>query len=295
MDDTFVPGPGTSFLDPPHRLLGLGNIFAQDAVSLSSAVTLTLGVKLEHNSYTGWEVMPDSRLAWQLSETSLLWFSAARAVRTPSRFDTDLFAPGFGGGPDFTSEDLLALEMGYRAQPAADLSFSISTYFNIYDDLRTVEASGPAVVPLVVKNGMRGNTYGVEAWGRYSPRDWLRFKAGVSAIRKELHLVSGSRDVFGVPFAGNDPSYQFQLQSDIDMPDDIGFSFGLRSIDRLASPAVPSYVEADAKVDWRIVEGLHVSLAGVNLLHARHQEFINASLPALAVPRSLYLETRLQF
>ena len=28
-DDTFVPGPGTSSLNPPHRLLGLGNVFAQ--------------------------------------------------------------------------------------------------------------------------------------------------------------------------------------------------------------------------------------------------------------------------
>ena len=295
-DDTFIAGPGTSFLVPSHRVLGLGNIFAQDAISLSSAVTLTLGLKLEHNSNTGWEFMPDSRLAWQVSETSLLWFSAARAVRTPSRFDTDLYATGtFAGGPDFTSEDLLALELGYRAQPAADLSFSISTYFNIYDDLRTVEASGPAVFPLVVKNGMRGNTYGVEAWGRYAPRDWLRLKAGVSALRKELHLVSGSRDIFGVQFAGNDPSYQFQLQSDIDLSSDVTLDVGLRSIDRLASPAVPSYVEADAKIDWRVVDGFHISLAGVNLLHPRHQEFINASLPALAVPRSIYLEAGLQF
>jgi iron complex outermembrane receptor protein len=223
-------------------------------------------------------------------------FSAARAVRTSSRFDTDLYATGtFAGGPNFISEDLLALEAGYRAQPAADLSFSISTYFNIYDDLRTVEASGPAVVPLVVKNGMRGNTYGVEAWGRYAPRDWLRLKAGVSAIRKELHLVSGSRDIFGVAFAGNDPSYQFQFQSDIDLPGDVALNFGLRSIDRLASPAVPSYVEADAKIDWRVVEGLHISLAGVNLFHPRHVEFINGSLPALAVPRSVYLEAGLQF
>src|SRR5205814_778458 len=117
----------------------------------------------------------------------------ARAVRTPSRFDTDLFSTGtFAGGPNFTSEDLLALELGYRAQPATNFSFSISAFFNIYDDLRTVEASGPLVFPLTVKNGMRGNTYGFEAWGSYALADWWRLKAGVNAIRKELHLVSGS-------------------------------------------------------------------------------------------------------
>lgn len=295
-DDTFIRGPGTSFLDPAHRTLGLGNIFAQDAINLTPDITLTLGMKLEHNSYTGWEFMPDSRLAWRPSETSVVWFSAARAVRTPSRFDTELFSPAtLSGGPGFVSEDLLALELGYRAQPFADFSFSVSAYFNIYDDLRTLEASGPAVFPLVIKNGMRGNTYGVEAWGSYSLWEWWRLKAGVNAIRKELHLVSGSRDIFGVQFAGNDPSYQFQLQSDIDLPQDVALNFGLRSIDALKSPAVPGYVEANAKIDWRVVEGLQLSLAGMNLLHARHQEFVNASLPALAIPRSVYLQARLQF
>lgn len=293
--DRFVRGPGTSFLDPDRRNLGLGNIFAQDAISLAPDVTLTLGVKLEHNSYTGWEVMPDSRLAWRPSETSVVWFSAARAVRTPSRFDTQLFAPGtLAGGPGFVSEDLLALELGYRAQPFTDFSFSISTYFNIYEDLRTLESSGPAAFPLVIKNGMRGNTYGVEAWASYSILDWWRLKAGINALGKELSLVPGSRDIFGVPFAGNDPSYQFQFQSDIDLPQDVSLNFGLRSIDSLASPAVPAYVEADAKIDWKVVDGLHLSLAGVNLLHPRHQEFINGSLPALAIPRSVYLQARLQ-
>jgi iron complex outermembrane receptor protein len=295
-DDKFVGGPGTSFLVPGQRRLGLGNIFAQDAISLAPDLTLTLGLKLEHNSYTGWEAMPDSRLAWRPTETSLVWLSAARAVRTPSRFDTELFATGtFAGGPNFTSEDLLALELGYRDQPVTDFSFSVSTYFNIYDDLRTVEASTPVVLPLVVKNGMRGNTYGVEAWGSYSIREWWRLKAGASALRKELHLVAGSRDIFGVGFAGNDPSYQFQMQSDMDLPHDLALNIGLRRVDSLKSPAVRGYFEADAKIDWRIMDELHVSLAGVNLLHERHVEFINGSLPPLAIPRSVYLETRLQF
>ena len=79
------------------------------------------------------------------------------------------------------------------------------------------------------------------------------------------------------------------------MPRDVALNFGLRSIDSLKSPAIPGYVEANAKIDWRVVEGLHLSLAGMNLLHERHQEFVNASLPALAIPRSAYLQARLQF
>lgn len=294
IEDAFTGGPATSFLTPARKSQSLSNVFVQDTITLNPALSLTLGIKLEHNDYTGAEFMPDARLAWRATDTSVVWLSAARAVRTPSRFDTELFATNsFAGGPDFISEDLLAFELGYRGQPLTDVSFSISAYFNIYEDLRTVEATTPTVFPLMVKNGMEGNTYGVEAWGTYAATDWWRLKAGVNAIRKELHLKPGSRDFFGVRFAGNDPSFQFQAQSDMDLGQDVNFNVSLRSIDALASPRVPAYTEADAKITWRVVDSLQLSLAGMNLLHERHQEFINGSLPALAIPRSVYLSARL--
>lgn len=65
-------------------------------------------------------------------------------------------------------------------------------------------------------------------------------------------------------------------------------------MDALASPRVPGYAEADATINWRIVEGIDLSLAGMNLLHERHREFINGSLAALAVPRSVTLGARLE-
>ncbi len=294
-EDIFTGGPATSFLTPARKSLSLANVFVQDTITLNPALSLTLGVKLEHNDYTGAEFMPDARLAWRASDTSVVWLSAARAVRTPSRFDTELFATTtFAGGAGFVSEDLLAFELGYRGQPLSDLSVSVSAYFNIYDDLRTVEATTPTVFPLMVKNGMDGNTYGAEAWATYAATDWWRLKAGANVLRKELHLKPGSRDFFGVAFAGNDPSFQFQAQSDMDLGQDVNFNVSLRSIDALASPRVGAYSEADAKISWRVVDNLQLSLAGMNLLHERHVEFINGSLPPLAIPRSVYLSARLE-
>ena len=294
-DDLFLGGPATSFLSPARKSLGLGNVFVQDTITLNPALSLTLGVKLEHNDYTGAEFMPDARLAWRATDTSVVWLSAARAVRTPSRFDTELFATTtFAGGAGFVSEDLLAFELGYRGQPLSDVSVSVSAFFNIYDDLRTVEATTPTVFPLMIKNGMDGNTYGAAAWGTYAATDWWRLKAGANVLRKELHLKPGSRDFFGVAFAGNDPSFQFQAQSDMDLGQDVNFNVSLRSIDALASPRVGAYTEADAKISWRVVDNLQISLAGMNLLHERHVEFINGSLPPLAIPRSVYLSAQLE-
>ena len=295
-EDEFVPGPATSFLDPAKRTLNLANVFLQDAIALSPDLTLTLGIKAEHNDYTGMEYMPDARLAWRVTGSDLIWTAVSRAARTPSRFDTDLFATGaLAGGRDFVSEYLTAYEVGYRGQPAATLSFSVSAFYNVYDHLRTVEASTPTIFPLLILNNMKGETYGIELWGNYALLPWWRLSAGLSTLHKDLRLETGSRDVFGVSFAGNDPSYQASLRSSMDVMKDVELDVTIRAVDDLPSPRVPGYLEADIRLGWRIASGVELAIVGSNLLHAQHTEFINPSLPAEEIPRSVTASARWRF
>jgi len=293
--DVFTPGPRTSFLNPADRTLNLGNIFAQGVITLSDALKLTLGMKFEHNSYTGWEYLPNVRLGWQISNASLLWGAISRTVRTPSRFDTDLFAPGLAGGPNFGTETLTAYEIGYRARPSASLSLSISSYYNVYDDLRTLEATTLAVFPLVIANGMEGDAYGVEIWANYALTDWWQLSAGYNYLEKELSLRPGSRDVFGVLYAGNDPGYQFSLRSAMNPFPRITFDVSVRAVGALPSPAVPSYVEADARIAWQVSDEAELSLAGFNLLNDHHLEFVNVSVPRREIPRGVKAGLRWRF
>ncbi|UUZ73919.1 TonB-dependent receptor plug domain-containing protein [Polaromonas sp. P1(28)-8] len=176
---------------PRQKTLSRANVFVQDSIALSERLKFTLGLKLEHNNYTGLEWQPNARLAWKLNDRSLLWSAVSRAVRTPSRVDREFFVPavpalafpGFIGG-DFTSEKLTAYEIGYRAQPTADTSFSVSTFYNVYDDLRSLEPSAGAGSPLVIANQMEGNTYGMEMWGNYRVNDWWRLSAGYNYLKK---------------------------------------------------------------------------------------------------------------
>lgn len=291
--DRFERGPGTAFLSPDERTLRFANVFAQDAITLSERLKLAVGIKVEDNSYTGVEFMPDARLSWSVSDRTMLWTSVARAVRTPSRFDTDLVNPGFfAGGPDFQSEELLAYEAGYRGLLSPSLSLSVSAFYNSYDQLRTVEGSTPAVFPLVVRNNMEGDTQGVETWANLAVRDWWHLSAGFSALRKNLRLAPGNRDVFGVAFSGNDPRYQWQLRSSMDLPRGFAVDVWLRNVGGLKSPAVPSYLEADVRLAWAATDELELSLDGRNLLHERHLEFVNPSIAPSEIPRSLTLTAR---
>ena len=148
------------------------------------------------------------------------------------------------------------------------------------------------VFPLQIKNGMRGETYGLEAWGAYALADWWRVNAGLSLLHKNLSLDSGSRDFFGVGFAGNDPDVQATLRSLMDLNARTEFDVSLRYVDALPSPAVPSYVALDARLGFRLTEHLELSAAGYNLLDEGHLEFVNPSLQARESPRSFFISAR---
>jgi iron complex outermembrane recepter protein len=296
MQDEFIAGPGTVFLDPEKRQLRLANGFIQDQISLWTNLNVTFGLKAEHNSYTGMEYMPDARIAWTLSDASLLWASVSRAVRSPARFDRDLFNPGiFAGGPNFDSEKLIAYEAGYRGQPGVSTTVSVSGFYNVYDELRSVEASTPVIFPLVVRNGMEGETFGVEFWATHAIASWWRVSAGVAWLHKDLRLKPGSTDIFGVQFAGNDPTYQASLRSNMELSDNLELDISLRAVDDLPSPRIPGYLEADLRLGWRITESLELSLLGANLLHDRHTEFANPAVPTKYIPRSITAAARWRF
>ncbi|MCD6073636.1 MAG: TonB-dependent receptor, plug [Rhodospirillales bacterium] len=280
---------------PLDRNLGLANIFVQDTIALSDTVDLTLGGKLEHNSYTGLELLWNTRLAWELSDQSLLWSSVSRAVRTPSRLDRDLFSPGrppftvIAGGPEFESETLTAYEIGYRARPVPEATYSISTYYNDYEELRSLEPIGTASLPVQIGNKMEGSTYGVETWGTYRVLDWWTLKAGANVMKKNLTMEQGSRDAAGTSGSGNDPSYQLSLRSMMSLPHDTEFDIAVRRVDELSSPIVPGYTTLDARIGWQIRPDMQLSLAAFDLLDQEHPEF-SAISTRNEIGRSVFLK-----
>jgi len=266
----------------PERFnMKLSSLFAQDSIALSERLELTLGAKLEHNSYTGLETQPNARLAWKLDKHALLWSAISRAVRTPSRLDRDLFAPStppflIAGGPNFRSEKLTAYEIGYRAQPSATTSFSVSAFYNVYDRLRSLElqpGGTPTGGPFVLDNKMKGHTHGLEMWGSHRVYDWWRLSAGLSYLKKNLKLAADSTDITGTRAAGNDPKHQVSLRSNMSLPRNMDLDVAVRAIGALPNPRVPSYVAVDARLGWRARKDLELSLAVTNLLDRAHPEY----------------------
>lgn len=278
---------------PANRRLALANLFAQDTIALNPRLKLTLGARVEHNSYTGLEFQPNARLAWKLNDKSLLWTSISKAVRTPSRIDAEFFIPAkapffLTGNPDFKSEKLTAYELGYRVEPTANTSLSISTFYNVYDELRSVESSASGGFPFMLGNKLKGDTYGVEMWGTYRVNDWWRLSAGYNHLEKRLSVKSSSSDTTSVRGLDVDPSEQFSLRSAMNLAQNTELDVAVRTVTGLSASQVPSYTALDARLGWAIKKGLELSLSGFNLLDGRHPEF--GSLASRSeLDRSVYL------
>ncbi len=302
----------TSF-DPSHRATQLLNLFAQDDIELiKERVHLILGSKFEHNDYTGFEIQPAARLLWSPDQRNRFWGSVARAVRTPSRAESDIrlnneVQPGTPptvysvfGSEDFRSEDLLAFEAGYRVQAHDRLSLDLAAFYNIYNDLRTSEFQGiapdpslpgsPQVARLRLENKATAETYGTELTANWHVTESWRWRATYTFLQLQLHRKASSNDTSAEDDEGTSPHHQFSLQSSLDLPWHLQFDVTTRYVDRLSDLGVNGYVSLDLRLGWKPSRNVELSIVGQNLLDDRHPEFTPTIIPTqrTEVPRGVY-------
>ncbi|MEA2626926.1 MAG: iron complex outerrane recepter protein [Candidatus Binatota bacterium] len=298
MSDEFR-GKGVAELRPIGADDQLVSGFVQDEIAfLDGSLRLTVGTKLEHNDFSGFEVQPTGRIAYDPAERQTIWAAVSRAVRVPTRIERDVFIeaspPGQDprvlllGNHDMSAEELLAFELGYRVQPADDLSFDVTTFYNRYDRLATLELDpqttdedGRVVLPVFAANRMHGEGYGVEVAAAWSPRPGWRFDATYSYLELQLHPESDSLDINRAKrFEDSTPHNQVYLWSFVDLPRDLELGAMFRFVDNIGKGAdraeetgTSRYFSADAQLAWRATDALELAVVGRNLLESSHVEF----------------------
>ena len=281
---------------PQARTLNLADVFAEDRIALSDSVQIAIGLKLENDPYSGVSPMPSGRLSWKMDDDNLVWGAISRAIRSPTPFDSDVVeklgsTTFLTGNPDFLPEQVTAYEIGYRGQILPSLSVSVSAFHNVYHDLKDIEPSPVTVLPLLWANTMQGEVNGVEIWGSFQAMDWWRLTAGFNLQHEDLRFAPGASGLLGLAQAGNDPHHQASLRSSMNLLDNVVFDADFRDVGALPDPAVPEYVEMNARLGWRVSDTLEISLSGFNLLHGHHVEYS----PGDEIRRNFFLETRWRF
>jgi len=294
IQDSFENGIGISYF-PDRNLNYISNAFVQDKIALiKNELYFTLGSKFSINNFTGFEFQPNARLAWTPNDKHTVWAAVSRAVRIPSRSgDSGRFnaatttLPGptpavvvIQGQKDFESENLLATEVGYRLRPHDNLFFDVAAFVNFYRNVHSFEVEAPFVnpagfveLPIVSRNRLDGETYGVELAATWDVADWWRLKGAFNWIQVDLRKDPLSTDQNVAGFEGNDPEFQWNLRSHMNLSSNWEFDQMLYYVDALKSQQVGSYFRLDLRLGWHPTQNIEVSIVGQNLLDNQHQEW----------------------
>ncbi len=292
--DRVTPTP-VFFFDPASRTNTLINVFAQDEIALRpGTLVAVVGSKFEHNSYTGFEFQPTARLRWTPVSGQTIWGGVSRAVRMPSRFDTDLRFTGgtstvvLRGNPDFQSETVIDTEGGYRNVVMPHVSFGVTAFTGDYDRLRSQEPTLPFGVPIVLNNLQSGRVSGIETGVHVEPRTSWQLFGGYTYLHEHFEFDPASHDPTGGNLEHNDPSHQVWFRSFSDLPGQVGFDVMYRWVAALPNPVVPSHADLSIRVARPITTRLSLEVLGDNLLHDRTLELKQLG-PAHTVPRSFFI------
>ena len=279
VDDGVQNTPANAFLPPRVKRQWLSS-FLQDEIALvPDRWHVTLGTKVEHNDYTGFEFQPSARLAWTPDKQQTFWSAFSRAVRTPSRIDRDLYSPAtppfrIAGGSKVVSEKLLAAEFGYRVQLAPSLALALATFDNFYDDLRSLEPlTPPLAFPVEASSGLRGHSGGAELTADWRVTPSWRLRGGWTELRVSSEPQPGTRDRSTRDSIARDPNHQIFLRSLLDLSARWECDTDLRYVSEIGNQNLPGYTELDVRLGWRPTAAWELSLSGQNLLHDHHAEF----------------------
>lgn len=283
-DKTESDNPFALSFDPADRYTNLVSGFVQDEISIvDDEITLTAGSKFEHNDFTGFEIQPSIRALWAPDERQAVWAAVSRAVRRPARADDDvrfrsLLAPpfvlgAFQGSRDTASEDLTALEVGYRVQQADTLAWGVATFFNIYDDLLTMTPTSPIggfppTGTFQLNNVGNGETYGGELNWQWQVADDWRLTGWYSFLQIQTHNSPGEDGL-----EGNSPHHQAFLMSSWDLPCRFEFDVITRYVDNVPAVDVSDYISMDLRLGWRPNDEWELSVVGQSLLEGHRLEF----------------------
>ncbi|NIP29856.1 MAG: TonB-dependent receptor [Candidatus Dadabacteria bacterium] len=290
----------------------LYSAFVQDQISIiNNKLFLILGTKLEHNDFTGFEIQPNAKILFTPDDDNTFWLSASRAVRTTSRIEDGVLSLVLGfpdpitnlpalvfavGSDDFDSENLYAIEMGYRTKPRDWITFDLSLFYNFYYDLEFLKLSGTEMssdpidhirILMEFENELEADTYGFEVATNFVLTRFWKLKFNYSYLNIDIEdtdVFQIDEDTFSLLSRFSEdfsPKNQIKIQSFLDLTDKLEFDASLYWVDDIKTAEfenISDYTRLDLRLAYKFLNGLEFSITGQNILDNSHKEFGNAIL-----------------
>ncbi|HHL34970.1 MAG TPA: TonB-dependent receptor [Desulfobulbaceae bacterium] len=284
---------------------------------------LTLGTKIEHNDYTGFEWQPSVRALWSINSDHSLWAAVSRSIRTPSRLERDadinvgsMAPPQHGlmtfirlqGNDDLGSETVYSYETGYRGKMTDRLFVDVSLYYNKYNDLIAGVPGGAPfpeistgwprlVLPVRVEEARDAETYGVEFSCSWNPIDWWRLTGGYTWFHFNTLDIGNSLEARQGFEEDENAHHLFSLVSYMDLPHNFEVNTSLYVVSALDRFDIRGHARLDLNFSYHPTEKVTLAAGVKNLFDDSHQEFDNTmdGIQASEIPRALYAQLTMSF
>lgn len=293
--------------------------FVQDEVALRSGLALTLGSRLEHDTFGGWDLSPSARVMWEATPGQRLWGAVSRTRRTPSLIDRDFrlnlaVLPGSGlpviygvsNSPEYRSQRLLQTEAGYRVRLGPHGNVEATLFTGAYEGLPTTEPAAPTfsmspapahvLAGFTLANLMHARSSGVEVVAQWAPVPQWQLEASYSGLHVSARVDAASLALTAASTGTNAPQQQWQLRSTATLRPGLQFGGSVARVGELSLLAVPAYTRVDTRIEWRVSHHLTAAAVAQNLTSADHEEFSGAiHYLTSGVPRTARLDLRWAF
>jgi iron complex outermembrane receptor protein len=166
----------------------------------------------------------------------------------------------------------------------------LTAFYERFKRLRSIQIKNGA---LEFNNGFNGHSYGIEGWTTYRVNRSWRIDAGFLRLWKSYTVQPGSfNDTLSLV---DDPKYQWQVRSTIDVSPKLDLSVNVRHVSSLPAPVVPSYTAVDIQMGYKLQRGLKLSLSVLNAQGGEHMEFSTNSNAGSEFSREIYLGLLAEF
>ncbi|HUE85955.1 MAG TPA: TonB-dependent receptor [Vicinamibacterales bacterium] len=293
--------------------------FLQDEIAVRRNVAVTLGARLERDTFGGWDALPSIQAIWEAPKGQRLWAAASRTHRTPAITDRDLrlnfgVVPGPGlpivlgvsGNPEYHDERFTQVQAGHRIRIGATAAIETTVFTGSYAGLPTYEPLEPRVeltsgpphlrAGVMAANLLNARVSGVELNARWNPvPQWE-----IEALYARLHMKADQDPASLRPTAadtdGNAPPHQWEARTAVALRPGIETSVSLRRVGPLRVIAVPAYTRVDARAEFEVNSRLTAAVVGQNLTQRRHAEFASDIIFLISrIPRSARFDLRWAF
>jgi len=306
--DRTTASPELSF-DPADSSQETFHGFIQDTITIvPDRLHAMLGTKLEHGEFSGFEIQPSARLWYTPDDQNTIWAAVSRAIHSPSRADANVNltlsyadtgilgggAPsGFiiplslTGNEDLESQELLAIETGWRTQFTDRLTLDLALFAHDYEHFITIPTGS---VGQFTDEGS-AEAFGAELSITWNAADNWRLIGSYGFSKTFIHgpVETASESDF--------PQQQCQLRSALDVTEAIELNTALYWVDEVPEYDADSYLRVDCGLVWRPRENVELGLWIQNLLDPQHPEAHDElfSTRTFEAERALVLSATIRF